>query len=66
MNIYAYDFRAFPGEGASQGRWELRLLHNGQIVETIHYTSDDGEVVDEAVKRGQEWVAEMEGFAPPS
>ena len=33
MNVYAYEFRACPGEGTTPGGWELHLLHNGKAVE---------------------------------
>ena len=65
MNVYAYEFRACPGEGTTPGFWELHLLHNGKSVEVIPYPSGT-EMVDEAVKRGQDWVAERERYGPPA
>ena len=64
MNAYAYEFRACPGEGTTPGGWELHLMHNGKAVEVIPYPSGP-EKVDEAVKRGQDWVAERERYGPP-
>jgi Protein of unknown function (DUF3606) len=65
MNVYTYEFRTIPGEGANAGRWELLLLHNSKVVEVHTYASGDSKDVDEAVLRGQEWVARMERGTPP-
>jgi hypothetical protein len=35
MNVNAYEFRTVPGEGSDTGGSELRLMHNGEVVEVV-------------------------------
>jgi hypothetical protein len=63
-NIFSYEFCVVNGEGVNPGRFELRLMHNAEIVEVVPFNGDvDAEV---AIRRGKEWVAKMEKTVPPS